>query len=82
MSKKFLSESDICAKYITPAVIEAGWDEVLQIRREVSFTKGRIIVRGKLRTQKIRGLTPLFIYLKGLCRKDYSHCRIKKTLDL
>ena len=60
MSKKTLSESDICAKYITPAVIEAGWDEVLQIRREVSFIKGCIIVRGKLHTQKIRGLTSLF----------------------
>jgi type I restriction enzyme R subunit len=51
MSKKTLSESDICAKYITPAVIQAGWDEALQIRREVSFTKGRIIVRGKLVTR-------------------------------
>ncbi len=51
MSKKSLSESDICAKYITPAVIQAGWDEALQIRREVFFTKGRIIVRGKLVTR-------------------------------
>jgi type I restriction enzyme R subunit len=51
MSKKLLSESDICAKYITPAVIQAGWDEALQIRREVFFTKGRIIVRGKLVTR-------------------------------
>jgi type I restriction enzyme R subunit len=51
MSKKKLSESDICAKYITPAVIESGWDEVTQIRREVFFTKGRIIVRGKLVTR-------------------------------
>src|SRR6185436_13203336 len=25
-----------------------GWDEMLQIREEVSFTKGRIIVRGKM----------------------------------
>ncbi|MCB1769172.1 MAG: DEAD/DEAH box helicase family protein, partial [Candidatus Competibacteraceae bacterium] len=48
MNKKLLSESDICAKYITPYLISAGWDEVAQIRREVSFTKGRIIVRGKL----------------------------------
>lgn len=46
--KKGLSESDICAKFITPAVIRAGWDEDSQIRREISFTKGRIIVRGKL----------------------------------
>ncbi len=51
MSKKTLSESDICAKFITLALIQAGWDEALQIRREVFFTKGRIIVRGKLVTR-------------------------------
>lgn len=28
-------------------MLKAGWDEA-QIRREMSFTKGRIIVRGKL----------------------------------
>jgi type I restriction enzyme R subunit len=43
-----LSERDICSKFITPAVTAAGWDALLQIREEVSFTKGRIIVRGKL----------------------------------
>ena len=48
MNKKQLSESDICAKYITPHLVSAGWDEATQIRREVGFTKGRIIVRGKL----------------------------------
>jgi type I site-specific restriction endonuclease len=47
LNKKDLSETDICAKCITPAVIQAGWDEAAQIRREVGFTKGRIIVRGK-----------------------------------
>ncbi len=41
MNKKDLSESDICAKFITPAVQRAGWDEMTQLRREVSFTKGR-----------------------------------------
>ena len=51
MNKKSLSETDICAKFITPAVIQAGWDEAMQIRREVGFTKGRIIVRGKLVTR-------------------------------
>jgi type I restriction enzyme R subunit len=48
MDKKSLSERDICTKFITPAVRKAGWDEMTQIREEVSFTKGRIIVRGKL----------------------------------
>ena len=45
-SKKTLSESDICSKYITPALISSGWSED-QIRREFSFTKGRIKVKGK-----------------------------------
>ena len=48
MQKTRLSESDVCAKFISPALHRAGWDEATQIRREVSFTKGRIIVRGKL----------------------------------
>jgi hypothetical protein len=50
MNKRNLSERDICTKFITPAVKLAGWDEMNQIREEVSFTKGRIIVRGKLVT--------------------------------
>ncbi|WP_376697257.1 EcoAI/FtnUII family type I restriction enzme subunit R [Wenzhouxiangella sp. EGI_FJ10305] len=48
MDKKNLSERDICTKFITPALRKAGWDEMLQIREEVSFTRGRLIVRGKL----------------------------------
>lgn len=48
IDKKGLSERDICTKYITPAIKRAGWDEISQIREEVSFTKGRIIVRGKM----------------------------------
>ena len=48
MDKKSLTERDICTKFITPALHKAGWDEIAQIREEVSFTKGRIIVRGKL----------------------------------
>ena len=48
MDKKSLSERDICTKFITPALRKAGWDGMAQIREEVSFTKGRIIVRGKL----------------------------------
>ena len=48
MDKRGLSERDICTKYITPALREAGWDEMEQIREEVGFTKGRIVVRGRL----------------------------------
>ncbi|WP_029041568.1 EcoAI/FtnUII family type I restriction enzme subunit R [Cucumibacter marinus] len=48
MDKRSLSERDICTKFITPALRKAGWDEMLQIREEVSFTKGRLTVRGKM----------------------------------
>lgn len=51
MDKKSLSERDICSKYIAPAVQQAGWDMHKQVREEVSFTKGRIIVRGKLHSR-------------------------------
>ena len=51
MNKKNLSERDICTKFITPAVKDAGWDVLSQIREQVYFTKGRIIVRGRLVTR-------------------------------
>src|SRR5207248_1135969 len=51
MNKKQLSERDICTKFITPALRQAGWDEMTQLREEVGFTKGRILVRGKLVTR-------------------------------
>jgi type I restriction enzyme R subunit len=54
MNKKQLSERDICTKFITPSLRQAGWDEITQLREEVSFTKGRIIVRGKLVTRERR----------------------------
>jgi type I restriction enzyme R subunit len=47
LNKKTLSESDICDRYISPALIKAGWDET-RWRREYAFTAGRIIVRGEL----------------------------------
>ena len=48
MDKKQLSERDICTKFITPALRQAGWDEITQLREEVSFAKGRVIVRGQI----------------------------------
>ncbi|MDN3523078.1 EcoAI/FtnUII family type I restriction enzme subunit R [Halomonas ramblicola] len=51
MDKKALSERDICTKFITPALERAGWDIQVQVREEVSFTNGRIIVRGRLHTR-------------------------------
>ena len=64
MDKRSLSERDICTKFITPALRKAGWDEMLQIREEVSFTKGRIIVRGKLVTRGKTKRADYILYYK------------------
>ena len=48
MGKRDLSEEDIKARYITPAVTNAGWDLRKQIRLEYAFTAGRIILRGNV----------------------------------
>lgn len=45
MSKKQLSEQDICLRYITPALEKAGWDKMKQIQMEYTFTDGPVIVR-------------------------------------
>ncbi|MDA9662126.1 DEAD/DEAH box helicase family protein [Candidatus Pelagibacter sp.] len=62
---KNLSERDICTKYITPAVTKAGWDLLTQIREEVSFTKGRIIVRGKLHSRGEQKRADYILYYKS-----------------
>ena len=65
VDKKSLSERDICTKYITPAITAAGWDLHSQIREEVSFTKGRIIVRGKLHTRGEQKRADYILYYKS-----------------
>ncbi len=48
IDKNALSERDICTKYITPAIVKSGWDIFNQIKEEVNFTRGRVIVKGRL----------------------------------
>jgi len=48
MDKKSLSERDIRTKFLTPAIVLAGWDIQTQVREGVTFTAGRIKVRGRL----------------------------------
>ena len=47
VNKKDLSERDIVSKFILPGITNAGWSLDTQIREEVSFTDGRIFVKGK-----------------------------------
>ena len=79
VNKQDLTERDICTKFITPALRNAGWDEMVQIREEVSFTKGRIIVRGKLVTRGKGKRADYILYYKPnipiavIEAKDNSH---------
>ena len=63
-SKKELSERDICTKYIQPALEKAGWNPLTQIREEVSFTDGRIYVRGNLTSRGKRKRADYILYYK------------------
>jgi type I restriction enzyme, R subunit len=79
MDKRSLTERDICTKFITPALRNAGWDEMLQIREEFGFTKGRIIVRGKLVSRGRAKRADYILYYKPniplalIEAKDNSH---------
>ena len=64
--KKKCSEIDICDLFITPAIKQAGWDQMQQIRREVTLAPGPVIVRGNLssRNKKKRKFADYVLSLK------------------
>lgn len=64
LDKKSLNERDIYTKFITPAVEQAGWDVLSQISEGVYFTKGRIIVGGKLVTHGKAKFADYILYHK------------------
>lgn len=65
MDKKSLSERDICTKFITPAIEKAGWNIKKQVREEVSFTDGRVIVQGNLYTRGQKKRADYILYYKN-----------------
>lgn len=62
INKKTLSERDICSKYINPAIEKAGWDMHSQVLEEVTFTDGKIYVRGKLTARGERKRADYILY--------------------
>lgn len=48
MDKRSLTETDIRTKFITPAIIKAGWNIQTQVLEEYIISAGRIRVRGRL----------------------------------
>jgi type I restriction enzyme R subunit len=90
MNKKSLSERDICTKFITPAIEKAGWDKVTQLLEEVSFTEGKIYVRGKLTARGKQKRADYILYYKPnipiaiIEAKDNNHsvrAGIQQSLD-
>jgi type I restriction enzyme R subunit len=90
MNKKSLSERDICTKFITPALVKSGWDTHLQILEELSFTDGKIYVRGKLTARGTRKRADYILYYKPnipiaiIEAKDNNHsvrAGIQQALD-
>lgn len=81
MNKRQLSESDICDKFIRPAMVAAGWNGMDQLYREFPLRAGRVVVRGhKAQRDKstvLRADYALFykanIPLAVLEAKDNSH---------
>ncbi len=81
MDKKNLSESDICDKFIRPAMETAGWNGMDQIYREFPLRAGRVVVRGQKayrdKTTVLRADYALFyklnIPLAVVEAKDNSH---------
>lgn len=60
-----MSESDICMKYINPAIEKAGWNLKKQVRRETSFTKGKILVYGKTVKRGIQKRADYILYYQN-----------------
>ena len=90
MDKKSLSERDICTKFITPAIEKAGWDKQTQLLEEVSFTDGKIYVRGKLTARGKQKRADYILYYKPnipiaiIEAKDNNHsvkAGIQQALD-
>ena len=80
MDKRSLTERDICTKFIKPAVRAAGWNEISQLREEVSFTACHIVVRGSLVARRKRKRADYVLYVKPnipiavIEAKDNIHC--------
>ncbi len=64
MDKKSLSETDIISKFIMPAVQNAGWDLMTQIRQEVSLRDGKVIVRGSMAVRQSVKSADIVLYHK------------------
>lgn len=64
MDKKQLTETDIISKFILPAIKDAGWDDMSQIRQEVKLRDGKVVVRGQAAARKKVKSADIVLYHK------------------
>ncbi len=64
VNKKDLTERDIITKFIIPSIKNAGWDIDSHVREEVSFTDGRIFVKGKTTVRGEKKRADIILYYK------------------
>ena len=65
MNKKDLSERDICTKFITPAVVMAGWNLQAQVREQVYFTMPKVaVMRSFVMNHIVHHRGQLSVYLR------------------
>jgi type I restriction enzyme R subunit len=64
LDKKKLSETDIISKFIMPAIKDAGWDDMYQIRQEVKLRDGKVVVRGNMGVRKTVKSADIVLYHK------------------
>lgn len=63
-TKAVLTETDIITKFILPAVIQNGWDNLTQIRQEVKLRDGKVVVRGQIAARKTVKSADIVLYYK------------------
>ena len=67
--KSHLSETDICDRFITPALEQAGWTLEQHILREYTLRPGRLVVRGQASHRD----------KASMLRADYACCSTSPT---
>ena len=89
MNKKAFTEADVKTKLITPAIKQAGWDIISQMKEEHYFTAGKIQVQGQ-KTRRLKGKKADYIlYYRDIPiavieAKDNTHSKssgIQQALD-
>ncbi|WP_417552463.1 EcoAI/FtnUII family type I restriction enzme subunit R [Marinomonas fungiae] len=67
INKAKLTETDIITKLVLPAVKNAGWDDMTQIRQEVKLKDGKVVVRGQVAArQKVKAADIVLYHKTGM----------------